>query len=93
MYKRIDANHNELVKIARDMGASVQSLAAVGKGCPDLLIGYKGRNLLVEIKDGRKSPSHRYLTISESAWHEGWAGEAYVILSTDQMIKLLQSVK
>ncbi len=92
MYKKIDANQKELVKIAREMGASVQSLASVGHGCPDLVIGYKGVNLLVEVKDGSKSPSHRALTIDEKTWHLNWRGNVKVISSNDEMIQLLQSV-
>ena len=59
---KIDANQTEIVKALRQVGASVQSLASTGKGCPDLLVGFRGVNWLLEIKDGQKVKSARKLT-------------------------------
>ena len=78
-HSRIDAWHREAVDYLRSMGASVQSLADIGKGCPDLLIGWRGRNYLIEIKDGRKPPSQRKLTDLEVTWHKQWYGQIHVI--------------
>ena len=47
---RTDSNHLELVKAFRTLGCSVLSLAAVGKGVPDLLVSIKGITWLVEVK-------------------------------------------
>ncbi len=47
---KIDRNHVEIVAALRGVGASVQDLAAVGKGCPDLLVGYRGQNYVIEVK-------------------------------------------
>lgn len=47
---RTDANHSEVVKALRNAGCSVQSLAATGRGVPDLLVGRDGKNLLMESK-------------------------------------------
>lgn len=38
---RVDANQPEIVRALRDIGASVVSLANVGQGCGDILVGYK----------------------------------------------------
>jgi len=54
-YARIDTNHKEIVKALRDAGASVVSLAAMKHGCPDLLVGYEGETLLMEIKKDSKA--------------------------------------
>jgi hypothetical protein len=70
-------------------GASVQSLASVGRGCPDLLVGFKGRNLLLEVKDGRKPPSARELTDDQKKWHGGWLGNVRVVESVEQAIAAL----
>lgn len=64
---RIDANQPDIVKALRKMGAFVQSLAAVGDGCPDLLVGFRGKTYLIEVKDGDKPPSKRALTPAEAA--------------------------
>ena len=76
---RTDSNQSTIVGALRRAGASVQSLAALGKGCPDLLIGFQGRNYLAEVKDGSKRPSARKLTDDEARWLAGWAGQAAVI--------------
>ena len=36
----------------RRVGCFVQSLASIGKGCPDLLVGKAGSWLVLEVKDG-----------------------------------------
>src|SRR3972149_1571025 len=65
---RTDANHTEIVNALQAIGASVTSLADVGGGCPDLLVGYRGQNMLLEVKDGRKPPSARGLAPAEQKW-------------------------
>lgn len=77
---KIDANHDQIVSVARAYGASVQSLAAVGRGCPDLLIGYRGHTLLVEVKDGMKPPSARQLTEHQQKWMADWRGGAVAVI-------------
>ena len=52
------------------MGCTVQHLHTIGKGCPDILVGIKDINLLVEIKDGNKFPSERKLTTDEKKWFD-----------------------
>jgi hypothetical protein len=38
----------------------------------------RGRNYLIEIKDGSKPPSKRKLTSDEQEWHDTWRGTVYV---------------
>ena len=52
---KVDQSQEEIVLCLRLIGASVQSLAAIGKGCPDLLIGYKGAWYVAECKTGEKA--------------------------------------
>ena len=54
-YARIDTNHKEIVKALRDAGATVVSLASMKHGCPDLLVGYAGETVLMEIKRDSKA--------------------------------------
>lgn len=90
---RTDDNHAEIVGALRACGATVQSLAAIGKGCPDLLVGHRGRNLLVEVKDGAKVPSARQLTADQCKWHAEWRGHAMVIESAEQAVAMLEGEK
>ncbi len=77
---KVDANQEQVVSVLRGYGASVQSLAAVGKGVPDLLVGYRGTNFLLEVKDGKKPPSQTQLTPDQQEWHLQWKGDKPVIV-------------
>lgn len=76
---RVDRNQQEIVAHLRKHGATVQPLHTVGKGCPDILVGWQGKNLLFEIKDHLKSPSQRKLTPDEESWHASWSGDVAVV--------------
>lgn len=89
---KTDANQTDIVQALRKMGACVQHLHTVGKGCPDLLVGWRGVNLLVEIKDGDKSPSRRRLTPDEQEWHEAWRGHVAIVESVEDAVALLNCV-
>lgn len=89
LHGRIDANQRAIVEALRQLGATVQSLADVGKGCPDLLVGYKGRNLLVEVKDGEKCASRQMLTPAEADWGCRWRGQLVILRSVDEAVSWL----
>ena len=80
---KVDANQREVVAALRGAGASVQLLHAVGEGCPDLLVGYKGLNMLLEVKDGAKPPSAQKLTPQQEIWHRDWRGQRVVVNSPE----------
>lgn len=84
---RSDANQAEIVRVLRAAGASVCSLAGVGKGCPDLLIGFFGENILVEVKN----PNGRGMrfTPAEREFMATWKGRTFVICDADQALELL----
>jgi len=89
---RTDANHTEIVNALQAIGASVTSLADVGGGCPDLLVGYRGQNMLLEVKDGRKPPSARGLTAAEQKWHDTWRGTVYIVYSAMDAVTLVNTM-
>lgn len=72
---RVDQNQGNIVDALRKTGGSVLSLAAHGRGCPDVLFGYGGRTFLCEIKDGAKPPSARKLTPDQVAFRKDWKGD------------------
>lgn len=89
---KVDRNQPEIVRAFRQIGASVQILSAVGKGCPDTIIGFRGRNIFVEIKDGSKSPSEQKLTADQEHWHANWAGQRCVANSIeDALLKVIEA--
>lgn len=79
---RVDANQEAIVDALRVHGATVQSLAAIGAGCPDLLVGFGGQNFALEVKDPAKPPSHRRLTVEQRLWHARWQGQVETVLTS-----------
>jgi Holliday junction resolvase len=69
---RIDDNQRELVKALRKAGCKVLSLAAVGNGCPDLLVYRANVLTLLEIKDGAKFKSQQKLTPHQERFRVDW---------------------
>jgi hypothetical protein len=73
--RKVDANQTQIVAALRAAGVVVEPrLARVGGGVPDLLCGYGGRTVLLEVKDGAKPKHERRLTADEQEWALAWAG-------------------
>jgi len=90
---RVDRNQSSIVEALRKLGASVLHLHTIGKGAPDIAVGYKGRNALIEIKDGAKPPSARKLTPDEQKFHAEWRGQVAIIESIDEAVAFITSTK
>lgn len=95
---KVDTNQRAVVDAFRAAGASVQSLAIVGQGVPDLLVGIQchgGRrlNLLVEVKDGNRAPSEQKLTEHQTRWHTSWRGSVHVVTSAAEAITLVSETR
>lgn len=69
----------------------MQSLANVGRGVPDLLVGFRGLNFLVEVKDGSKPPSARKLTDDEKLWQDYWKqfGQVETVENAEQALAVI----
>ena len=89
---KVDANQAEIVKALRQIGCSVEHLHSVGRGCPDMLCGFKNNNYLLEVKDGNKPKSSRKLTPDHVVWHQSWRGRVYVVESVEQAIEIVNKV-
>lgn len=84
----MDTNHNQIVCALRDMGASVTSLAAVGCGVPDLIVGWRQRNYLLEVK-GEKGQLNPY----QVAFHAMWSGQVCVVRTPDDALRVIGAIK
>jgi hypothetical protein len=84
---KVDANQTQIIAALRKAGCSVQSLADLGGGAPDLLVGLGGDNYLLECKDGGKPPSARALTPDQVRWHAAWGGTVEVVESVEQALR------
>jgi hypothetical protein len=89
---RTDANQGEIIDALRGVGASVEPLHFVGRGVPDILVGWRSDNYLMEIKDGNKPPSKRALTPDEERWHQMWAGQVVIVESVDDALKAIGAI-
>lgn len=81
---RTDGNQRRLVELLRAVGCVVEVISDVGRGVPDLLILYRGRILLAEVKDERQPPSRQALTAAERAFHLAWEGAPIYIINSDE---------
>ena len=91
---KVDQNQDQVVSALRAAGAKVQSLAAVGKGVPDLLCLYEGTFYLIEVKDGQKPPSQRKLTEDQVKWHGEWKSAFLgVVENPEQALKFIGAIK
>jgi hypothetical protein len=82
-----DHNQSQIVATLRAAGATVTILAGCGlPGVPDLLIGYGGHNLLMEIKN--KSGLNRLSPVQKD-WLRRWAGQACVVYDEQEALSVL----
>lgn len=81
-YQR-DKNHSEIVKAAGLVGATVLDLSQVGGGCPDILIGYRGLNYLIEIKN---NDTFGKLNERQKLFVDNWRGHVAEIREIDELI-------
>ena len=85
--KRVDCNQKDIVHALRTFGATVVDLSGVGKGCPDLLIGFKGKTYLIEVKKDSKAK----FTPQQLQFNELWTGGIIArIESIDEALALLK---
>lgn len=86
---KVDDNQRAVVAALRGVGATVMHLHRVGMGCPDLCVGWRGVNYLIEVKDGGKAPSAQKLTPMQEDWHGAWKGQAIVVNSPEAALKAI----
>ena len=81
---KVDLNHGEIVDALRKCGVSVQSLASIGKGCPDLLCAGYGNMWLIEVK-GPKGK----LTLDQQKFIADWHGPVHIARTVDDALKIV----
>ncbi len=78
-----DRHHREIMAALRQIGCSVISLADLGQGCPDILVGHAGRTYgPYEIK----SPGGK-LTSSELDFWQTWRGGGKIIYTAEDVLE------
>ena len=70
---KVDGNQAAIVAALRKAGATVVSLAPIGNGVPDLLVGFAGENILMEVK----TPKGKH-TPDQVHFYRCWRGQEIV---------------
>jgi hypothetical protein len=85
---KLDRNHRQIVMALRSVGATTHSLATVGHGCPDLVVGVcrngQNFNYLLEIKNPLNPQAA--LTPCQVRWIEAWQGQVAVVVTPEQAL-------
>lgn len=81
---KVDINQPAIVAALRDAGASVEPLHRVGAGCPDLLVGIRGQNYLLEVKNGKGK-----LNDIQQKWHPAWRGQVAVVTTPEEALTVI----
>ncbi len=83
-----DQNEPEIIQALREMDATWRRLdATLGgemAGVPDLLVGFGGKNYLLEVKSvrGRLNPYQK-------DFHDKWLGQVHTVRSADDVRRIL----
>ncbi len=85
---RVDRNHSEVVEAFRKLGASVLSLAPLGRGIPDLLVAIGGVTWLIEIKSRKGKENDLQLE-----WAENWKGARAVVRDTQEVETVVKTMR
>lgn len=85
-YGRTDKNQQEIMNALRNCGASVVDLSSVGRGCPDLLIGYAGKTILMEVKNPKNSYGRKGFNVNQTKWASEWRGQLIIVRSVSEAL-------
>jgi len=85
--KRTDDNHRSAADEFRAAmpEATLHDASGAGRGFPDFVVGWRGRNFLFELKDASKPPSRRKKTPAQDDFHANWQGQIKVVHSAAEM--------
>jgi hypothetical protein len=88
-----DGNHDELVRVFRDLGCTVAELHDTGlAGWPDIVVGVAGVDRLVELKNPETRYGRAGLNANQSAFARDWrGGRVWVASSSDEAVALVQN--
>jgi hypothetical protein len=87
---KTDKNSSALLKSIRQIpNVSICDLSGAGGGVPDVMLGYQGANLLIEIKRPDVAPSQSKLNDLQVEWHDSWLGQVAVVRTLDDILEVM----
>ena len=87
--ERIDRNQPDIIKDLRKVGADVFII----RKPVDIMVGFRGRTYIFEIKDPEKDKTHRQLTRDQKTFFEMWRGQVDKIETSAEAIKIITERK
>lgn len=84
--RKRDANEHAIVTALKAVGATIVRISA--DGAPDLLVGFRGRNWLLEVK-----ASKGLLRANQAAWATRWSGKVTTVRSPDEALIAIGAIK
>lgn len=75
----IDSVQPEIAAKLKACGVKVVYLHQLGSDVPDLLCGWRGKNILLELKTGNDQ-----LSAGQAVWHVNWPGQVSVVRTFDE---------
>ena len=78
---RVDLNHAQVINGLLQAGMTAKSIASVGGGVPDVIAGFRGVTVLLEVKSGNNG-----LTSQEEDFASHWAGSYAVVYTPEEAV-------
>jgi hypothetical protein len=85
--KRTDKNQQDIMDALRDAGYCVHDTHELGRGFPDIVVGCREGNILMEVK----SPGKK-LNDKEKEFFNKWDGPVCVVDSPEFAVKIMNDV-
>lgn len=91
---KADQNQAEIVAALRAAGAGVELITSASRraGIPDLLVGFRGRNWLLEVKrpgTGPRGGGAGVLSDDQRVWIASWKGSVAVVTSVEEALSAI----
>lgn len=87
---RADANQPAIVAAMLKVGASVLDTSKLGGGFPDLVVGFRSQNFLLEVKNPENAYGRRGLNANQLAWNANWNGRRMIaVCSIDEALRAI----
>lgn len=80
-----DTAEKGIVKALRGVGASVDFINA--ENIPDLIVGFRGVNYLIEVKTGKAK-----LKQGQADWHDEWIGQCAVARTPNEALRIIGAI-
>jgi hypothetical protein len=87
---RIDENQPDIVKALRAIGAAVTPLHRVGHGVSDLLVSFRQRWFVIEVKNPAKPKADQELTPDQLKWIGLQRAPVYTVTSAIEAVDFLR---